>query len=259
MRQQGEELLPCCYGNVSYAENTMLRLEKMVICEIWFWKTIPVMRGRKGGVGVRDKNERKRVKYILRKKERKRGKAWLAGTGSSALDNLGHFCHCISIRRAETHHLPFISFPFQHLQTICILSVLPPLLASFHFSACHYISWMITYWQFLHWHSTDQDTTPPASKAGKNGEQFFFFFLENVFMFVLFLHPFTPVPSAALRFPPAHPPHLSITSWSLLCDPYETLHGRVTPLGPVARSYVPSLSNNSIAAPNSCLLCHLSW
>lgn len=52
--------------------------------------------------------------------------------GGSALDNLGHFCHCISIRTAETPHLPFISFPFQHLQAICILSVLPLLFMSPH-------------------------------------------------------------------------------------------------------------------------------
>lgn len=120
--------------------------------EVWEWE--------KKKMKERDSNT------FWGRRRKKRGKAWLAGTGSSALDNLGHFCHCISIRRAETPHLPFISFPFQHLQAICILSVLPPLLASFHFSACHYISWMITYWQFLHWHSTDQDTTLPASKAG---------------------------------------------------------------------------------------------
>lgn len=44
---------------------------------------------------------------------------------------------CVSVRGAETPHLPFISFPFQHLQVICIQSVLPlPLL----FAARRYIS-----------------------------------------------------------------------------------------------------------------------
>lgn len=91
--------------------------------------------GREGGVKGRKKDcqwkreKKKRDSNTVWGKRReegeKRGKAWLAAIGSSASDNLGHFCHCISIRRAETPHLPFISFPFKHLQAICILSVLP--------------------------------------------------------------------------------------------------------------------------------------
>lgn len=132
-RQQGDELLPCCYGNTSYAENTMPRSEKLWFLRFNFEKNIPVTGGRevwkwgKTTEGIRGR-ERKETQIQWEKSEEdgeKRGEDSLAAICSSALDNLGHFCHCISIRRAETPHLPFISFPFQHLQAICILSVLP--------------------------------------------------------------------------------------------------------------------------------------
>lgn len=131
-RQQGDELLPCCYGNTSYAENTMPWYEKWWFVRFHFESHFSVesKEGKRGEKDWQWKRERKkRHTDTVREKWEEEGEEWgeasLAAICSSALDNLGHFCHCISIRRAETPHLPFISFPFQHLQAICILSVLP--------------------------------------------------------------------------------------------------------------------------------------
>lgn len=114
-------------------------------------------------------------------------------------------------------HFISIPTPASHLHSVSFTS-------PFHFSACHYISWMITYWQFLHWHSTGQDTTLPASKAGKKMVNLFFF---SILSFFLFLSPSTLGPSPLLRFPP--PPKLLIKSRSLPSDPYEPLQGQWLP------------------------------
>lgn len=84
-------------------------------------KTIPVTRGREGWEKERKKIDSERVRErketqiatVGEKREEdgeKRGKASLAAICSSALDNLGHFCHCISI--SEQKHLICHSFHF---------------------------------------------------------------------------------------------------------------------------------------------------
>lgn len=132
-RQQRDELLLCFYGNTLYAENTMLWPEKWWFVRFHFESLFSDSgsegrrKERKLIVKRGEKEKRLRCsekKVRGRKRETRRG-FLLAVICSCALDNLGHFCHCISIRWAETPHLPFISFPFQHLQVICILSVLP--------------------------------------------------------------------------------------------------------------------------------------
>lgn len=70
--------------------------------ENWGWKT-----ERKEEKGDSDAGRKK-----WGEEGEKQGEALLAAICSCALDNLGHFCHRISIRWAETPHLPFSSFPF---------------------------------------------------------------------------------------------------------------------------------------------------
>lgn len=113
---------------------------------------------------------------------------------------------------------------------------------------------MITYWQFLRWHSTGQDTTPPASKTeGGNGEPF------PISAFCPFLRPSTQSPSPPLRLPPTNPPsaNLLIKSRSLLFDPHELLQGPVAPRGLEVGSHVSPLhsikcTSRSTARPIGC-------
>lgn len=99
-------------------------------------------------------------------------------------------------------HFISIPTPASHLHSVSFTS-------PFHFSACHYISWMITYWQFLHWHSTGQDTTLPASKAGKKMVNLFFFQSCLSFSFLV-PPPWVPVLFSGFHRPPSPPQN----SWS---------------------------------------------
>lgn len=140
--------------------------------------------------------------------------------------------HFYKVSRNTSSAIHFISIPTpaSHLHSVSFTS-------PFHFSACHYISWMITYWQFLHWQSTGQDTTPPASKAGRSGERFpSLVFLSSFFASTV------PVLLSCFHWHP--PPQLLIRSRSVPYDPYKPLQGLVTPRGSGARSYVLTLRSH---------------
>lgn len=135
----------------------------------------------------------------------RRGKASLAAICSSALDNLGHFCHCISIRRAATPHLPFISFPSPHLQDICILSVLPPPFICPH--ATTFPEWQHSgsFYTGITWASAQHHLHP------KQGDIHPSFFLLFFYFFIIFFCYSTLSPSRPLRFPTTSRP---TTTWS---------------------------------------------
>lgn len=138
--------------------------------------------GREGGRGEREKKrlsvkegeKEKRLKYSLRKAKGRRRETRQGLTRSNWQQCFRQFGSLLSLyfykeSRNTSSAIHFISIqtPASHLHSVSFAS-------PFHFSACHYISWMITYWQFLHRQSTDRDTTPAASRAGENGEPFFF-------------------------------------------------------------------------------------
>ena len=268
-RQQGDELLPCCYGNTSYAENTMPWFEKWWFVRFDFEKTIPATGGRGWGVKERKGTDRERASERERERERERekerekrasetarrkweeeeeeGESRRGFTSSNLQQCFRQFRSFLSLyfykeSRNTSSAIHFISIPTpaSHLHSVSCAS-------PFHFSACHYISWMITYWQFLHWHRMGQDRTLPASKAGEKWRAFF----QPCLSFSFSLRSSTLTPSPSLRFhrlpsphPPLHPPKLLIKSRSLLSDPYEPLQGPVTPLGPEAGSHVSPLYSN---------------
>ena len=140
------------------------------------------------------KNERKkRDSDTVRRKwggKKKRGNRRRGLTSSNLQQCFRQFRSLLSLYsykecRNTSSAIHFISIPTpaSHLHSVSCTS-------PFHFSACHYISWMITYWQFLHWHRMGQDTTLPASKAGGKWAAFFqpclfFLFLSS------FLHPYS--------------------------------------------------------------------
>lgn len=160
----GGELSPRCYGNASYAENAMLRFEKWRFCDL-IWKkrkSIQVMKRR------REIEGHKRKKKIERKRKEKerRGEMRQGLTCSdwqprfSQFGSLLPLCFCEGSRNTSSAiHFISIPTPASHLHSVSFAS-------SFLFSTCHYISWMITQWQF-HWPFTGLDSTLPSSKAGK--------------------------------------------------------------------------------------------
>lgn len=87
---------------------------------------------------------------------------------------LSLYFYKVSRNTSSAIHFISIPTPASHLHSVSFTSL-------FHFSACHYISWMITYWQFLHWQSTGQDTTLPASKTGGKWWAFFQYCLSFSF------------------------------------------------------------------------------
>lgn len=164
----------------------------MVICEISFRKPFQ-WRGRG--------RDEKRLWYSERKEGGSRIETRQGFTCSNLQKCFRQFGSLLSLyfyktNRNTAYAIHFISIPTpaSHLHSVSFTS-------PFHFSACHYISWMITYWQFLHRHSTGQDTTPPASKAGGKWWAFF----QSCLSFSFF-NPYTLSPSPPLRFPPNHLP-----------------------------------------------------
>lgn len=181
----------------------------MVICEISFRKPFQ-WRGRG--------RDEKRLWYSERKEGGSRIETRQGFTCSNLQKCFRQFGSLLSLyfyktNRNTAYAIHFISIPTpaSHLHSVSFTS-------PFHFSACHYISWMITYWQFLHRHSTGQDTTPPASKAG--GKWWAFFPILSFFLFLQSLHPESQSSSQVSTKSPPHPPswsnpdlcHLTLTS-----------------------------------------------
>lgn len=174
--------------------------------------------GREGGRGEREKKrlsvkegeKEKRLKYSLRKAKGRRRETRQGLTRSNWQQCFRQFGSLLSLyfykeSRNTSSAIHFISIqtPASHLHSVSFAS-------PFHFSACHYISWMITYWQFLHRQSTDRDTTPAASRAGENGEPFFFLFPQSCCFFSFFI-PSPQVPVLLSDFhqqPPPFPKNL---------------------------------------------------
>lgn len=195
------------------------------------------------------KRARKKRGWGQRRREEKKKNpdgAWLAAIRRQCFRQFGSllslYFYTQSRNTSSAIHFISIPTPASHLHSVSFAS-------PFHVSACHYISWMITLWQFLRWHSPVQDTTPPASKAEwgegekKNGK-------PSVFSrFVSFFIPSPQVPTRLSNFhqqrqlPPSQH-QLSVKSRSLLCDPCETSHGPVTPVGPLGVSRVSPLHGN---------------
>lgn len=188
-------------------------------------KTIPVTRRGEGGLKERKKidsereREKKRLRYSEKKARGRRRETRRCFTRNNLQQCFRQFGLLLSLyfykaSRNTSSAIHFISIPTP-ASYLHFVSFTPP----FHFSACHYISWMITYWQFLHWHSTDQDTTLPASKEG--GKWWAFFQSSLSFSF------FSPPPQVPVLLSGFHrqPPNLLIKSRSLPSDPYEPLQG----------------------------------
>lgn len=213
-RQQRDELLPCCYGNTLYAENTMLWLEKW-----WFVRFHFESHFSDGGREGRRKERKLIVKEgregekrdldTVWKKVRGRGRETSRGFACSDLQRcfrqfgslLSLYFYKVSRNTSSAIHFISIPTPASHLHSVSFTS-------PFHFSACHYISWMITYWQFLHWQSTGQDTTLPASKTGGKWWAFFQYCLSSSF----FASPlWVPILRSYFQRQPHPPPS---TSWA---------------------------------------------
>lgn len=160
-------------------------------------------------------------------------------------------CFCEGSRNTSSAiHFISIPAPASHLHSVSFTS-------SFLFSACHYISWMITPWQF-HWPSTGLDTAVPASKAGKS-------LFQTCFMLVTKIQKsFSPSPTVPLLLSGFRQRPTPSISWSNpdLC--YVTLTRPRTaqwlPRGPLLGSYVSPLHGNkwashSIVTMISCRRC----
>lgn len=141
---------------------------KMLICEISFWKPFQ-WRGREWGMKERDAKGETGKSQIQwgeggkargKRRETRRGFAYsnLQRRFRQSGSLLSMYFYKASRNTSSAIHFISIPTPASHLHSVSFTS-------PFHFSACHYISWMITYCQFLHWHSMGQDKTPPASKA----------------------------------------------------------------------------------------------
>lgn len=206
-RQRGE-LLPCCHGNTSYAENTMLWFEKW-----WFVRFDFQNHSSDRGEGEREEWKREKKDWQRKRKRKKREsdtgrkkggrrRGRRQGFTRSNLQQcfrqfgslLSLYFYKESRNTSSAIHFISIPTPASYLHSVSFTS-------PFHFSVCHYISWMITYWQFLRWHRTGQDATPPASKAGGKWWAF-----SPILSFFLFLRPSTLSPSPALGFPPTTSP-----------------------------------------------------
>lgn len=143
-------------------------------------------------------------------------------------------CFCEGSRNTSSAiHFISIPTPASHLHSVSFTS-------SFLFSTCHYISWMITQWQF-HRLSTGLYTALPASKAAKLPT---LSYKHADFSFIFFpKKSFSPSPTVPLLLSGFHL-NLLIKSRSWLHDPYKTPHGSVAPRGPLFRSYVSPLYGN---------------
>lgn len=179
----------------------------MLICEISFWKPFQWGRDEREKKDWQGKRERKKKDSDTVGRKRERGRQWETWRGfthsnlqqcfrqSGSLLSL--YFYKASRNTSSAIHFISIPTPAIHLHSVSFTS-------PFHFSACHYISWMITYWQFLHWHSMGQDTTPPASKPGRKWWAFF----QSWLSFSFFIPPpWVPVLLSGFHQPP--PP-----SWS---------------------------------------------
>lgn len=176
------------------------------------WDLISKNHSSDRGAGVRSEREKrdwqgkserkKRDSDTVRRKweeEEEEGESRRGFTSSNLQQCFRQFRSLLSLyfykeSRNTSSAIHFISIPTpaSHLHSVSCTS-------HFHFSACHYISWMITYWQFLHWHRMGQDTTLPASKAGGRWGAFF----QPRLSFSFSLRSSTLTPSPPLRF---HPP-----------------------------------------------------
>lgn len=166
-------VLPRCYGNTSYAENTMLWFENRWFVRFDLEKLFQWWGGEMGKWEKKDwqwKRGRKEIQCSdsvwrkLRVGEREMRQGLTCSNWQQCFRQFGSllslYFYKESRNTSSAIHFISIPTPSSHLHSVSFAS-------TFHFSTCHYISWMITYWQFLHWHSTDQDMTPPASKAGR--------------------------------------------------------------------------------------------
>lgn len=196
---------------------------------VWFWKTIAAMKRRtEREEGARRKDWEKEG----RKGGRRRG----TRQGLTRSDwqpcflqfgSLLPLCFCEGSRNTSSAiHFISIPTPASHLHSVSFIS-------SFLFSTCHYISWMITQWQF-HRLSTGLYTALPASKAAKLPT---LCYKHADFSFIFFpprnpsaLHPQS---HYSYQVSTSNLPPLSvlIKSRSWLRDPYETPHGSVAPPG----------------------------
>lgn len=213
-------------------------------------ETIPMTREKQGGINGEKKDWQRRregkketLKYSEEKEEEQDWDETRQGfTRSNLKQSFRQFGSLLSLyfykaSRNTSSAIHFISIPTpaSHLHSVSFTS-------PFHFSTCHYISWMITYWQFLHWHSLGQDhNTTCIQSRGR----------FPISSFFLFLRPLRPksqsdshVSSNNTPPSPLHLPFPFIQSTSLPSDPHEPLQDIATPRGPEVGSYVPLLHSN---------------
>lgn len=147
---------------------------------------------------MKEEEKEQRLGYSVRGKRRQTRRSHTNSNLQQCFRQFGSllslYFYKASRNTSSAIHFISIPTPASHLHSVSFTS-------PFHFSACQYISWMITYCQFLHWHSTGQDTTLPASKAGDN---------FPILCFFLLVHPSTRSPTSPLRFPATIPQ----PSWS---------------------------------------------
>lgn len=190
-----------------------------------------------------EKEERRRRVQEGEKTEKRKGGKRRRGTRQgltggdwqpcfSQFGSLLLLCFCGGSRNTSSAiHFISIPTPASHLHSVSFTS-------SVLFSACRYISWMITQWQFsLAVHGPGHSATCIQScERGKSLLQTCRFLSLSLFFFTEILRPFTHSPTSPLRFPPAtYPLNVLIKSRSLLRDPYETLHGSAAPPGTLVR------------------------
>lgn len=172
----------------------------------------------------------------------------------SQFGSLLPLCFCEGSRNTSSAiHFISIPTPASHLHSVSFTS-------SFLFSACHYISWMITQWQF-HWPSTGLDTALPASKTAKVAS---LCYKHADFSCFFFQKSFSPSPTVPLLLSGFHQRPTPAISWPNPDPCYVTLTRPRTaqwlPRGPLFGSYVSPLHGNkwasrSIVTMISCRRC----
>lgn len=215
---------------------------------LWFDFEKP-FQGWRGG-----QNREKRLRKRREEKERRRGmrQGLTRSDWQPCCSQFGSLlCFCEGSRNTSSAiHFISIPAPANHLHSVSFTS-------SFLFSSCHYVSWMITQWQF-HWPSTGLDTAVPASKAGKS------LFQTCLMLVTKIQKSFSPSPTVPLLLSGFRQRPTPSISWSNpdLC--YVTLTRPRTaqwlPRGPLLGSYVSPLHGNkwasrSIVTMISCRRC----